>query len=135
MIPFQPFMNAKELEQYKQEIISEHESEIAAIDRLIARERNKPSASANGWREVPITARKRGRPRRKSAASIVREAVSQAGRRFSRKGIAAYAEAEGTPLTSRTVSVELWKMAKAGEIRTIKEGRGRIPAQYEKMSG
>lgn len=130
-------MNAKELEQYKREIISEHEAEISAIDRLIARERNKPGASQNGFHEprvvsiVPTTRRVRGR---QSGAHMVRLAVRRLTGRFTRDEISQNIRTlhPSSPQTNRTISIELWKLAKAGEIRTLKEGRGRIPAVYEK---
>jgi hypothetical protein len=35
-------------------------------------------------------------------------------------------------LSTRTVAVELWKLARDGEIETVETGRGRIPAMYKR---
>lgn len=134
-------MNAQELEQYKQELMAEHHAEIAALDRLITRERGKPAtgSSANGagrgvagvdtLPRVPPMVRIR-----RSAAGLVKEAVMQMPQRFTRKDVGAFLGKSypNSPLPTRTVAVELWKLAQANEIETIKEGRGRIPARYRR---
>jgi hypothetical protein len=123
-------MNANELEQYKLELIAEHQAEIAAIDRLIARERSKPPGSLNGS-GVDTTERVR---QRRTAASIVKEATMQLNGKFTRKHVAASIAERypNSPLNTRKVAVELWKLARDGEIETVEPGRGRIPAKYQK---
>jgi hypothetical protein len=125
-------MNTSDLEQYKLELIAEHDAEIAAIDRLIARERNKPSASLNGsiGTGVAVTARVR---HRRTVASVVKEAAMQLTGKFTRKQVAARIESlYATKLPTRSVAVELWKLSRAGEIEAVKEGRGRTPATYKR---
>jgi hypothetical protein len=125
-------MNANELEQYKLELIAEHQAEIAAIDRLIARERSKPVGSLNGSIEKDAAT---GPPvkYRRSAASLVKEAAMQLSGKFTRKQVAARISSSypNSPLSTRSVAVELWKLARDGEIQTVKEGRGRTPATYK----
>jgi hypothetical protein len=121
-------MNATELEQYKRELIDEHKAEIAAIDRLIQRERNKQSASQpspNGAADMTRL--------RRSVASVVKEAALKFSGQFTRKQVAQrIAETyPNSPLSTRNVAVELWKLARDGELETVKEGRGRIPAKYK----
>jgi hypothetical protein len=118
-------MNATELEQYKLELIAEHEAEIAAIDRLIGRERNKPPASLNG---TTMTRHRR------TVASVVKEAAMQLTGKFTRKHVAARIESlyPTTRISTRSVAVELWKLARDGEIETVKGGRGRTPATYKR---
>jgi len=123
-------MNANELEQYKVELIAEHQAEVAAIDRLIARERSKPPG-LNGS-GVATTARVR---HRRTVASVVKKAVMQLPGTFTRKHVAARIESIyglATQIPRRSVAVELWKLARDGEIETVKEGRGRIPATYKR---
>jgi len=121
-------MNANELEEYKQELIAENESDMAAIDRLIARERNKSIASLNGASGNPMIRHRR------SAAAIVKEALMQLSGKFTRVDVASSIAKRypASPLPRRTVAVELWKLARDGELQTVKEGRGRIPAKYQK---
>lgn len=126
-------MNLQDLVQYRLELIAEQEAEIAAIDRLIARERNKPPASVNNGSTaggVPITARARYR----SVRAVVKAAVGQIPGKFTRKEVAdrialIYPAAK---ISTRSVAVELWKLARAKEIETVEEGRGRIPATYKR---
>ena len=66
-------MNTNELEQYKLELIAEHQAEIAVIDRLIARERSKVPGSLNG---LGVATTERVRYRR-TDASIVKDAIMQ----------------------------------------------------------
>jgi hypothetical protein len=132
-ILFSTIMNATDLEQYKAELIAEHQAEIAAIDRLIARERNKPQGSFNGSTAIHLPTTERVRHRR-SAASIVKEATMQLNGKFTRKHVASSIAEHypNSPLATRTVAVELWKLARAGEIETVEEGRGRTPAMYKR---
>jgi len=125
-------MNVTELEQYKSDLIAEHNAEIAAIDRLIARERNKPPESLNGATATAVHPTERVRHRR-SAASIVKEATMHLSGNFTRKHVSDSIAARypNSPLDSRTVAVELWKLGREGEIETVEEGRGRIPATYK----
>lgn len=117
--------------------MTEHDAEIAAIDRLIARERSKPTGSSSpngsGNSVAGIFTLPRVRLRR-SAAGLVKEAVLQMPQRFTRKDIGAYIAKvyPHSPLPTRTLAVELWKLAQSNEIETVKEGRGRIPARYKR---
>lgn len=126
-------MNANELEQYKRELIAEHVAEMAAIDRLIARERSKPVESLNGSSETRAATAGPPMKYRRSTASVVKESVMQLTGRFTRRHVAArIAKLYATQIPTRSVAVELWKLAQAGEIETVKEGRGRIPATYKR---
>ena len=124
-------MTSNDLEQYKRELMEEHSQEIAAIDRLIARERSK-TVSVNGAHSpIHVTARIR---RRISVPSAVTSALKKASGQFDKDTVveqirAAYPAFTGT---ASRVARELWKRAKNGELKTIQPGRGRISAIYSK---
>jgi hypothetical protein len=63
----------------------------------------------------------------------VKEAAMQLSGKFTRKQVAARISSSypNSPLSTRSVAVELWKLARDGEIQTVKEGRGRTPATYK----
>ena len=124
--PITDTMNATELEAYKRNLITEHEAKIAVIDQLIQFERGKQTASTlpNGASMTRL---------RRSVASVVKEAAMQFSGQFTRKQVAQrIAETyPNSPMSTRNVAVELWKLARDGELETVKEGRGRIPAKYK----
>lgn len=122
-------MNVSTLEEYKRQLLAEHKAEIAAIDRLIARERTQ--SSSNGAVAPTITARSR---RRASLSAMVSAALKSQTEDFDKDVIfhsiqSQYPSFTGTP---SNVARELWKRARAGELHTVQEGRGRIPAVYAK---
>jgi len=124
-------MNINVLEDYKRELIAEHREEIAAIDRLIARERSK-TASVNGARQpIQITARPRGRMSLRATVTAVLKKMSG---EIDRDMVIQQIQSEYPAFTgtSSQIARELWKRAKAGELKTIQEGRGRIAAIYAK---
>jgi hypothetical protein len=116
------FMTADELKKYKQQVMIEHRDEIAAIDRLIAREEAKP-ASPNGVAGVDYLPRPN---------EMLRKTVSGMGGEFTREDVTKrIIQLYGAcPLERQQMTVELWKLSRAGVLKTVREGRGRTPAVY-----
>ncbi len=100
-------MNIQTLEEYKRELLAEHKEEVAAIDRLIARERRQTEPSAI-LRKITEDFDK---------DTVFHEIQSQ------------YPSFTGTP---SKVARELWKRSREGELKVVQKGAGRIPAIYKK---
>jgi hypothetical protein len=133
-------MNVSELEQYKHQLIAEHAEEIAAVDRLIYRERGR-NTHENLNAALPfagnLETRVIQRRRRMSAAAMVQEAVDKIakGTEFTRQDVMRRISDEHphAQWDARRVAVELWHLSRNGTLKTIEAGRGRIPARYRKL--
>jgi hypothetical protein len=128
-------MNLNDLENYRREMVTEHQSELAAIDRLIARERSKvvPVQQNGARRSIRATSRVQRHPR--SISRVVADAISQLKGEFTRHDVTELARSMYPieRLNPRTIGIILWKMAKQGEVRTVREGAGQVPAVYRKV--
>jgi hypothetical protein len=125
-------MTLNDLEEYKRELLAEHGQEIAAIDRLIARERSKDTSPNGTQSSVQITARVR---RRMSLSAMVEAAVKKMTGDFDREQVVQEMQAQNPGFnfgTQRGIGRELWKLMRDGELKTVQTGRGRIPAVYRK---
>jgi hypothetical protein len=125
-------MNVSTLEEYKRELIAEHKAEIAAIDRLIARERRQETPSANG---SVVSAGSNTRVRRRlSLATMVGSAIKKMETDFDREMIFQQIQLQAPAFTGtqQKVARELWKRAQDGELKVVSKGAGRIPAIYRK---
>lgn len=124
-------MDITTLEDYKRELLSEHREEIAAIDRLISRERNKTASSNGAQPTILITARTR---RRLSFPSVVTSALKKMTGEFDRDTLLQQIQADYPSFTSSSgkVARELWKRSRNGELKVVSKGAGRIPAIYSR---
>jgi hypothetical protein len=122
------FMTAHELQQYKEQLIAEHRQEIAAIDRLIAREALN-SGSRNGATK-PIEPQKPPEQRR----DMLRNVLSGMPGEFTRDEVEArMKQMYGVcPYDRQSLAIELWKFSRGDTLEVVKEGRGRIPAVYRR---
>ena len=128
-------MNLNDLENYRREMVTEHQSELAAIDRLIARERSKlvPVQQNGARRSIHATSRVERHSR--TISSVVAEAIDQFKGEFTRHDVTDLARSMYPVgrLNPRTIGIILWKMAKQGDVKTVREGAGQIPAVYRKV--
>ena len=124
-------MNASELERYKQELVAEHREEIAAVDRLIARERSKHSTTNGSY---PVGSAVASLPRQRRPNDIVRETVTKMPGEFTREDVQArITQIFGAcPLERQVLTLELWKLANENVLETVSQGRGRTPAVYRR---
>jgi hypothetical protein len=126
-------MNTNTLEEYKRELLSEHKEEIAAIDRLIARERRQTEPSSNGSQSATSSGGVRVR-RRMSFPTMVSATLRKITEDFDKDTVfheiqSQYPSFTGTP---SKVARELWKRSRDGELKVVQKGAGRIPAIYRK---
>jgi hypothetical protein len=126
-------MNINTLEDYKRELLAEHKEEIAAIDRLIARERRQTEPSSDGAQAATSSGQVRVR-RRMSFPSIVSAILRKLTDDFDKDTVfheiqSQYPSFTGTP---SKVARELWKRSRDGELKVVQKGAGRIPAIYKK---
>ena len=126
-------MNIQTLEDYKRELLSEHKEEIAAIDRLIARERRQTEPTSNGAQSVTSSGGVRVR-RRMSFPAMVSSILRKVTEDFDKDTVfnemqSLYPSSTATP---SKVARELWRRSRDGELKTVQAGRGRIPAVYRK---
>ena len=129
-------MTVVELERYRREVMEEHRAELAAIDRLIGRERGKqPPVPASNHAQGSFHLATRVSVRKsRSTSSLVHEAIQKTTGDFNRKDIANIIAADhpNSVLRDRALRITLWRLSVDGKIRTVSGGRGRIPAVYRK---
>jgi hypothetical protein len=129
-------VNLKDLQRYRQELVSDHESELAAIDRLIARERMKlPVHNMNGNQVANTTTRSvsHGLP---SVAPAVKSALDKIGNgNFTKDQVVGLLNQMGVSMEDwgpRAVGINLWRRARAGELAVVRKGGGGAEAVYKK---
>lgn len=126
-------MNLKDLLNYRGELVSEHQSELAAIDRLIARERGKQSSESSiGRSDDDTTDSGVGAP----VAQSIGKALGKIGNgNFTQETVKAMLNQMGVSMEgwgSRAIGVNLWRRAKMGELVTVQRGTSGSPVVYRK---
>jgi hypothetical protein len=133
-------VNLQDLLDYRTDLVSEHEEELAAIDRLINRERNKAGSAhaLNGTtahRSVKRRRKKRGFPLATVSPAITKALQQLGNGNFTKDTVIAYLNQKKIPMEGwgpRAVGVNLWRRAKTGEIVVVEEGKGGSPVVYRK---
>jgi hypothetical protein len=127
-------VNLKDLVNYRREIVSEHQAELAAIDRLIGRERGKqlPEIS-NGSSDANSTTQSGlGAP----VALSIDKALGKIGNGdFTQDHIKAMLNQMGVSMKGwgrRAIGVNLWRRAKDGQLVTVQRGTSGSPVVYRK---
>jgi hypothetical protein len=127
-------VNLNDLVNYRRELVAEHQSELAAIDRLIARERGKqPEQNDNRRSEDASTI---GSARGAPVAQSVQKALGKIGNgHFTTDHIIAVLNQMGVSMEGwgpRAVGVNLWRRANTGELGIVQKGTAGRPVIYRK---
>jgi hypothetical protein len=128
-------VNHEDLLNYRRDLVAEHQAELAAIDRLIARERGKQSGNhnTNGSSAVEPT---RASGRKASVGPAISKALGKIGNgNFTKEHVIAFLNQAGVSMEGwgpRAVGVNLWRRAKVGELAVVKNGKGGGEVIYRK---
>lgn len=130
-------MNLNDLVTYRRDLVFEHEAELAAIDRLIARERAKqPTQPDSNGTTAPRPLSTTGGGPRASVAQSIGKVLGKIGNgNFTKEHVIASLTQMGVSMEGwgpRAVGVNLWRRAKAGELAVVQEGKGGGTVVYRK---
>lgn len=127
-------VNLNDLVNYRREIVSEHQAELAAIDRLIGRERGKQSPETNNGNSDRNPTTESGVPA--PVALSIEKALGKIGNgNFTQEHIKAMLNQMGVSMKGwgpRAIGVNLWRRAKQGELVTVQRGTSGSPVVYRK---
>lgn len=128
-------VNYDDLLNYRRDLVAEHQSELAAIDRLMARERAKQPTNHN-TNGSSVAAPTRVSGRKASVGPAISKALGKIGNgNFTKEHVIAYLNQMGVSMEGwgpRAVGVNLWRRAKVGELAVVKDGKGGGEVIYRK---
>jgi len=123
---------------YRKELIAEHDEELAAVDRLISREKAKAPVTQtdNGNAENKLRHHKKKAFPLPTVSPAVTKALQKMGNgNFTKDHVIAYLNQMKVPMETwgpRAVGLNLWRRAKAGELEVVEEGKGGSSVVYRK---
>ena len=121
-------VNLSDLQDYRRELVTEHEAELAAVDRLIVREKSRhPSGTTSNGAAHPVTTTRRRARKLSPGAAISRVLQTIGNGEFTKEHVAAHINQMGISMDGwgpRAIGVNLWRRAKDGELVTVREGKG-----------
>lgn len=134
-------MKFEDLETYRRELLQDHEHELAALDRLIARERAnsqlRPQRNGSISTEPGSNQRPIGVPSGVSITDKILKAAAKFSGNFTSAQVFGmlnnlYPSESWVP---RAVSRTLWRLGNEGKLRTVQKGEGTDrPAVYANLS-